>query len=134
MNMQIALRHRSRASWSFDHPGLWWTGIAVLMLLVLGLWLSPTEERGSAARIQPLVHFQDASHDWLLVVDPATAELVVYDANDGRPLHRLGAAEGLSGVKSISSQGSWLFVTSDQHPALRVLKLPQFQPVAVAAH
>ncbi|MEP7184946.1 MAG: hypothetical protein ABI767_03835 [Rhodanobacter sp.] len=134
MNMQIALRHRSHASWSLGHPGLWWSGIAVLTLLMLGLWLSPAvEEQRSAAQIQPLVHFQDASHDWLLVVDPTTAELVVYDANDGRPLHRLGAAEGLSGVRSISSQGSLLFVTSDQQPAMRVLKLPEFQPVAVAA-
>ncbi len=106
----------------------------MLTLLMLGLWLSPAvEEQRSAAQIQPLVHFQDASHDWLLVVDPTTAELVVYDANDGRPLHRLGAAEGLSGVRSISSQGSLLFVTSDQQPAMRVLKLPEFQPVAVAA-
>lgn len=134
MNMQIALRHRSHASWSFGHPGLWWTGIAVLMLLLLGLWLSPTvEEHRGAAQIQPLVHFQDASHDWLMVVDPASDELVVYDAKSGRPLHRLGAADGLSGVRSISSQGSWLFVTSDQWPAMRVLKLPEFRPAAVNA-
>jgi hypothetical protein len=135
MNLQIAVRHRSHASWSFGHPGLWWVGIGVLALLILSLWQSPTAGTHSAdARVQPLVHFQDASHDWLMVVDPATHELVVYDAKDGRPLQRLGADDGLSDVTSISRKGSMLFVTDSRQDTVRVLKLPQFQAVAVNDH
>ncbi len=134
MNMQIALRHRSHASWSLGHRGLWWAGIVVLMLLVLGLWLSPPAETHPAdAQVQPLVHFQDAGHDWLMVVDPATHELVVYDARDGRPLQRLGADDGLSGVTSVSRKGSLLFVTGNRQDNVRVLTLPQFQSVALYA-
>lgn len=132
MNMPIAVRHRSHASWSFGHPVLWWAGIVVLCVLGLSLWFSPTASPSAASvEIQPLVHFRDANHDWLMVVDQATHELVVYDANDGRPLHRLGADEGLSGVTSIARQGAWLFVNSNRHPSVRVLKLPEFQPVAL---
>lgn len=83
------------------------------------------------ADIQPLVHFRDASHDWLLVVDPATREVVVYDASSGRPVQRLGADSGLAGVNSIARQGSHLRVTSDQRPAIHVLSLPDLQPVAL---
>lgn len=135
MNMQIALRHRSHApSWSFGHPGWWCAGIVVLTLLLLGLWPSPPAESDSTeARVQPLVHFQDARHDWLMVVDPATHELVVYDAKNGRPLQRLGAGDGWFGVTSISRKGSLLFVTGDRQHSVRVLTLPQLQTVALDA-
>lgn len=132
MNMPIAIRRRSRASWSFGHPGLWWLGMIVLLLLSLSLVFSPAPERSaSASAIQPLIHFRDASHDWLMVVDAATREVVVYDASSGRPVHRLGAGEGLSGVTSIAREGSRLLVTSDQHSAVHVLQLPEFRPVAL---
>jgi hypothetical protein len=132
MNMPIAVRLRSRSSWSFGHPGLWWLGLLVLLLLALSVVFAPSAVRpASAAEIQPLVHFRDASHDWLLVVDAATGEVVVYDAASGRPLQRLGANHGLSGVTSITQEGSRLLVTSDRQPAVHVLKLPEFQPVAL---
>ena len=134
MNTHIAVRHRSHASWSFGHPGLWWAGIVVLALLGSSLRFSPATDHSDAiAEVQPLVHFQDASHDWLIVVDQATHELVVYDANDGRPLHRLGVDNGLSTVRSISRQGSSLFVTSDRHAPVLVLKLPESRPIALSA-
>ena len=132
MNMQIALRHRSHASWSLGQPGLWWIGLAVLMLLLLGIWMAPVQDtRPGDAQMQPLVRFQDASHDWLMVVDPATHELVVYDADNGRPLRRLGADDGLADVSAISGKGSLLFVKSSRKDPIRVLKLPQLQTVAL---
>jgi hypothetical protein len=140
MNMQIALRHRSHAAWSPGHllHSLRWPGIALLAaVLSLGLLWSWSPVSGGAtetASTGQLVHWQDASHDWLLVVDPATRELVVYDAIDGRPLERLGADDGLPEVQSIVQQGPWLFVLGRQHPKVRLLKLPQLQAVAVNDH
>ncbi|MFC5440512.1 hypothetical protein [Rhodanobacter ginsenosidimutans] len=62
------------------------------------LWSAvPGSDNTSATPIAPLVHWRDADHDWLLVVEQASGELVVYDANDGRPLRRLGAANGAAG-------------------------------------
>ncbi len=132
MNMPIAVLRRSRSRWLFGHPGLRWLGLLVLLLLASSVVFESAPDRSaSSVEIQPLVHFRDASHDWLLVVDPATDELVVYDAVSGRPLQRLGADEGLAGVKSIARKGSQLLVTTDQQPAVRVLKLPDFRPVAL---
>ncbi|MBT2144599.1 hypothetical protein KK133_09220 [Rhodanobacter sp. LX-100] len=105
--------------------------IALLALLSACLlwWCWPAADRtADEPSIQHLVHWQDADHDWLLVVDPATRELVVYDATDGRPLERLGADDGLPDVQSIAQQGPWLFVTGRQHP--KVLKLPELRAVA----
>lgn len=135
MNTQIALQYRSHAAWSRRHipRNLRWFGVALLGALSLGLlwsWLSVPAATTAAASPGKLVHWQDASHDWLLVVDPATHELVVYDANDGRPLDRLGTDDGLPAVQSIAQQGSWLFVTGRQHSHTRLLKLPGLQAVA----
>jgi hypothetical protein len=136
MNTQIALRHRPHAAWSSSHflRILRWPGIVLLVALSLGLlwsWSSAPDGATAAAPINQLVHWQDASHDWLLVVDPTTRELVVYDANDGRPLERLGTDDGLPAVQSIVQQGSWLFVMGKQRPKMRLLKLPELQAVAV---
>lgn len=108
--------------------------IVLLALLSACLlwWCWPAADRAAEApSIQQLVHWQDANHDWLLVVDPVTRELVVYDAADGRPLKRLGADDGLPDVQSIAQQGSWLFVTGRQSPKVRLLKLPELRAVAV---
>lgn len=131
MNMHSATRHAFRATRSFGHPDLWWLGMSVVLLLASIFMFSPSSGRSvSAVQIQPLVHFRDASHDWLMVVDAATGEVVVYDAASGRPLHRLGADEGLSRVTAIAREGSRLRVTSN-NSAMRVLSLPGFQPVAL---
>jgi hypothetical protein len=135
MNTQIALRHRSLAAWS---PGRIPRSLPVIVLLALFsaclLWWcwAAADRAAEQPSVQQLVHWQDADHDWLLVVDPATRELVVYDATDGRPLERLGADDGLPDVQSIAQQGPWLFVTGRQHPKLRLLKLPELQAVAAS--
>lgn len=135
MNTQIALRHRPSVAWSPAGFSRGMAGAALLLALSAGLlwWCWPMVDRAAEAPpVQPLVHWQDAQHDWLLVVDPETGELVVYDAADGRPLQRLGADDGLPEVQSIARQGSWLRVTGRQHSRVRLLKLPELQAVAVS--
>lgn len=135
MNTQIALRHRSPVAWS---PGRLPRGLPVIVLLavlsacLLWPWWPAADRAAEPPSTQQLVHWQDAGHDWLLVVDPATRELVVYDAIDGRPLERLGTDDGLPEVQSIARQGSWLLVMGDQQSKLRRLKLPELQAVAVS--
>jgi hypothetical protein len=131
MDMQIALRHAHTISPSPFWRRLRWLGFA---LLAAGVWqllwsAVPGSDNTSATPIAPLVHWRDADHDWLLVVDPQTRELVVYDASDGRPLQRLGAEDGVPPAQSIVLQGPWLFVMGGQHPKVRLLKLPQLQVV-----
>jgi len=136
MNMRVALRYRSRpAAW----PGrllhrLRRPGIALLIVLssiLLWSWLPASDETIELPAANQLVHWQDAGRDWLLVVDPQTRELVVYDAGDGRPLRRLGADDGLPPVQAIVRQGSWLFVMGRQHPRMHLLKLPELQAAAI---
>ncbi|WP_200949134.1 hypothetical protein [Frateuria sp. Soil773] len=135
MNAQIALRHRPAAAWP---PGRFFRGVSLAVLLaVLSAGLLRDSGRNAERATEPplaqqLVHWQDAKHDWLMVVDPATRELVVYDATDGRPLERLGADDGLPDVQSIARQGSWLFVRGGRQPQMLWLKLPELRAVAVA--
>ncbi|HZX71117.1 MAG TPA: hypothetical protein VFE77_09890 [Rhodanobacter sp.] len=111
-----------------------WPGITLLIVLssiLLWSWLPTPDETAELPAANQLVHWQDAGHDWLLVVDPLTRELVVYDAHDGRPLRRLGADEGLPPLRAIVQRGSWLFVMGMQQPRVRRLKLPELQAVAL---
>lgn len=107
----------------------------LVALTVIGLafgWPAPGTDQPQRT-VGELVHWQDARHDWWLVVDPSTRELVVYDALDGRPLKRLGAADGLPFVRSIMAQGKWLYVRGEQHPRVRLLELPELREVALEA-
>lgn len=139
MSTPIALHHHSHATGSTGRllQRLRVPGAVLLIVLSLGLawsWLSSASNYAPADDpVSPLVHWRDAAHDWLLVVDPATRELVIYDANDGRPLKRLGAADGLPEIQSIMQQGPWLFVMGARHPKLRLLKLPELKALALNA-
>jgi hypothetical protein len=108
----------------------------LLTVLSLGLpwsWSSAPDTAATKASDGQLVRWQGAGHDWLLVVDPATRELVVYDANDGRPLDRVGADEGLPPVREIALRGSWLYVRGQPHAKTQWLKLPELQAMAANA-
>ena len=132
MNMQIALRHAHTSSPSRYGRLVPWLGFALLAAGVLQLLWPPVagnDNTASATPIAPLVHWSDADHDWLLVVDQASGELVVYDANDGRPLRRLGAANGVGPIETITREGNWLVTTSERRPGLQILSLPGLQPV-----
>ena len=139
MNTPMTLRRsahpRPRASWSWRL--LPWLALAALIAWAAHLYwphaATGDDTADTAATVSPLVHWKDAGHDWLLVVDPATHELVVYDANDGRPLHRLGVANGAVAIDSIVGEGNWLIATSRHDPRPQILSLPDLRPVALAA-
>jgi hypothetical protein len=139
MNMQMALRRNPGAhapplrSWRL----LQWLACAVVAAWTLHMF-SPSPDGADAldaqtiAPVQPLVHWKDSGHDWLLVVDRGTRELVVYDANDGRPLRRMGVASGAGPIDSIVGEGDWLIATSRQDPHLQIFSLPGLQPAPLA--
>lgn len=139
MDTPMALRRsahpQAHAQWFWRL--LPWLGFAAFAAWALHLsWPSAAigeVDTLTTASASPVVHWKDAEHDWLLVVDQATHELVVYDANDGRPLRRLGAASGAGTIDSIVGEGNWLIATSQQHPRLQVLSLPGLQPATFAA-
>lgn len=138
MNVQIALRHRFRVAWPPGgfFGGVRTAGVILFVLSSLGLWWSWPPATDVATGVVPasqLVRWQDASHDWLLVVDPSTRELVVYDARDGRPLDRFGTDDGMPRVKSIALRGPWLYVTGQSHARTRLLRLPELQAMAATA-
>ena len=140
MNTPMTLRRsahpQAQALWSWRFlPGLAFAALAAWAVHLY--WPSAatgddTVDTAATVSASSLVHWKDAEHDWLLVVDPATHELVVYDADDGRPLHRLGAASGTRAIDSIVGEGHWLIATSQRDPRLQIFSLPDLQPTALA--
>jgi len=138
MNTQLTLRHVHAIS----PPRYWrfvpWLGFALLAAGVLRHPWPPATGSDSmtpaapAAPIAPLVRWSDADHDWLLVVDHSSGELLVYDANDGRPLRRLGIANGVAPIETIALDGNWLLAVSEHRPGLQVLSLPGLKPPVLA--
>ena len=78
---------------------------AGILLAGIGALLLAGRDRDPVATpplaVNALVHWQDDSHDWLLVADRTAHELVVYDAATGEPLQRLGRDDGLGGVSAV---------------------------------
>ncbi|MBU6248265.1 MAG: hypothetical protein KGN77_10945 [Xanthomonadaceae bacterium] len=108
---------------------------AVLTVLA-GLWqvsIAPAEvpSRGDVL-VNRLVRWHDARHDWLLVADRSSHELVVYDARTGSPLQRLGADDGLGNVDSIARAGDRLLVQGAAG-STNVLTLPDLHAAGLVA-
>jgi hypothetical protein len=140
MNTLITLRrnHRSHAPSLWSWRSLQWLALAVVVAWVLHMFMQPAQVDGGASDTQAtpavstVVHWKDADHDWLLVADQATHELVVYDANSGQPLRRVGVANGAGPIDSIVGEGPWLITTSQGGQHLQVLSLPGLQPAMLA--
>jgi hypothetical protein len=134
MNTPMSLRcaHApTPASWS--RRFLPWLALAALAGWVVHLHrpdaiASDTVDPAATLSVSSVVHWKEAEHDWLLVVDPSSRELVVYDANDGRPLHRLGAAHGAKAIDAIVGEGNLLIATGRRDPRPRIFRLPDLQP------
>jgi hypothetical protein len=77
-----------------------------------------------------LVHWHDASHDWLLVGDGASDQLSIYNAADGSLVRRVAVRHGLNDANALAQRDGRLFVVGDDGQ-LGELQLPQLQMVAV---
>jgi hypothetical protein len=114
-----------------------WSGVVALVALAALAWALSfgghrAVEDGHAPVVNPVVRWQDSRHDWLLVADRATHELVVYDAMSGAPLERLGDDDGLGQVDSIARFGDRLLVR-DLQGDTRMLALPGLHAATIAA-
>jgi len=76
-----------------------------------------------------LVHWHDASHDWLLVGDGQSDQLSIYNAVDGSLVRRVAVRHGLNDANALAQRDGRLFVVGDDG-TLGELKLPQLQMVA----
>ncbi|MGN6228689.1 MAG: hypothetical protein ACTHNM_14735 [Dyella sp.] len=109
---------------------------AGILLAGIGALLLAGRDRDPVATpplaVNALVHWQDDSHDWLLVADRTAHELVVYDAATGEPLQRLGRDDGLGSVDTIAALGDHLLVQNTKgRPTL--LSLPSLRAQALAS-
>ena len=110
------------------HPWLFAVGmLAALLAIVLNGFGLVRSRPGSGA----LMHWHDASHDWLLVADDEANQLTVYDAADGRLLQRLGPGT-VGNVAVLAQRDGRLFVVDDDGTR-NELKLPQLKTVASSA-
>ena len=110
------------------HPWLFAVGmLAALLAIVLNGFGLVRPRPGSGA----LMHWHDASRDWLLVADDEANQLTVYDAADGRLLQRLGPGT-VGNVAVLAQRDGRLFVVDDDGTR-NELKLPQLKTVASSA-
>jgi len=82
-----------------------------------------------SATSSTLVHWHDASHDWLLVGDGQNDQLSIYNAADGSLVRRVAVRHGLNEANALAQRDGRLFVVGDDGK-LGELKLPQLQMVA----
>ena len=107
------------------HPWLPAAGmLAALLLIVLNGFGLARPQPGSGS----LMHWHDASHDWLLVADDAANRLTIYDATDGRRVQQLDATS-VGDVAVLTQRDGHMFVVEDDGTQ-NELKLPQLQMVA----
>jgi len=76
-----------------------------------------------------VVHWHDASHDWLLVGDGQSDQLSIYNADDGSLVRHVAMRRGLNEASAFAQRDGRLFVVGDDGK-LGELTLPQLQMVA----
>ena len=101
--------------------------LAALVAIVMGgFGLDRAAPLASAASSTSnmLVHWRDASHDWLLVGDGQSDQLSIYNAVDGSLVRRVAVRHGLNDVNALAQRDGHLFVVGDDG-SLGELKLLQ---------
>jgi len=105
---------------------------ALVVLVMSGFGLNRAAPLAGA--ISPmsgtLVHWRDASHDWLLIGDGKSDQLNIYNAVDGSLIRRVAVRRGLSNGNALAQRDGRLFVVGEDGK-LDELTLPQLQMVAV---
>jgi hypothetical protein len=110
--------------------------LSALLLIVLngfGLARSPRILSPAVPAFTPLARWHDAGRDWLLVADGKTDQLVVYNAADGRPLHRLALEHRLSNTHTLKQRDGDLMVMGEDGTSGE-LGLPQRQWAPSSGH
>lgn len=103
--------------------------VALIVLVMMGVDGVQVPRGVPLAGSGTLVHWQDASHDWLLVGDGQGDQLTVYSAVDGRMLRRIPVKQGLGRANALAQRDGRLFVVGD-NGQVGVLSLPQLTLVA----
>lgn len=93
-----------------------WAGLLAIVSGGFGLAHPPS---GSGQ----LMRWHDAGHDWLLAADDEADQLSVYDAADGRLLHRLDART-VGDIATLARRDGRLYVVGDDGTRGE-LRLPQ---------
>lgn len=83
-------------------------GVACAWLALGAVMIDRDAGDDAAVAQNTLIHWRDVDRDWLVVLERERGEVAIYDAVDGRPLHRLDAAHGIGGVRQIVREGPWL--------------------------
>jgi hypothetical protein len=116
-----------------------WVHAAGVLVALAGIGIVVSMGQGgasgdAASAENPLIHWRDAGHDWLVVLERDAGEVAVYDAADGRPLRRLGAAQGVAGAERMVREGPWLVLLGREGGDVRWINLAQqVQAGALAA-
>jgi len=126
MNPAATIR---KSPWPFAIGML--AGLLVLVLGSIALTRSQQLSSNGQSAFNTVVHWHDASHDWLLVADGHADQLSVYSAVDGRPLGQLHVQRGLRDIDAVAQRDGRLFVIGDDG-RLSELKLPQLQLAAAS--
>lgn len=109
----------------------WWPALALwagLLAIVLGGFGLAHQPPGSGQ----LMRWHDAGHDWLLAADDEADQLNVYDAADGRLLHRLDART-VGDIAALARRDGRLYVVDDDGRRSE-LGLPQLTVAMSGSH
>jgi hypothetical protein len=104
---------------------------ALVVVVMSGFGLNHAAPLAGVTPATPttLVHWHDASRDWLLVGDGASDRLSIYNAIDGSLVWRVAVRHGLNDANALAQRDGRLFVVGDDGK-LGELSLPQLQMVA----
>lgn len=109
-------------------PPCWLAALVLAAIVLGGFGLSdyPRVRAGATQTLDAMAQWRDQGHNWLLVADGKARELVVYNATNGRPLHRIRIAPGLQNVDALAQRDGHLFLI-DADGQWEELSLPRLR-------
>ncbi|TAL83462.1 MAG: hypothetical protein EPN74_13960 [Rhodanobacter sp.] len=113
----------------------WLSALALAAIVLGGFGLNdyPRVRSGATPALDAMAQWRDQGHNWLLVADGKADELVVYNATNGRPLHRIKIEHGLQNVDALVQRDGHLFLI-DAAGKREEISLPQLRVASVDGH